>query len=150
MKEKTKNWYKKKKISLLMFICKIWLNSETINKLVCWCAIGRGVMTRIHQNSSSAISRFKKKKDVLICVTKSLLDDVMHCGQCHGSGAEKSLSVCSLFYHFKCLQLLALIKTHDLGILHWVKFTVNKTVYASVLNNPHCCTCQNLDQKLRH
>lgn len=27
--------YKKKKISLLMFICKIWLNSETINKLVC-------------------------------------------------------------------------------------------------------------------
>ena len=56
--------------------------------------------------------------------------------QCHGSGAGKKVSlsvgVSSLFYHFKCLQLLALIKkkkkkkTHDLGILHSVKFTVNK------------------------
>lgn len=29
-----------------------------------------------------------------------------------------SVSVSSLFYHFKCLQLLALIKTRDLEILH--------------------------------
>lgn len=48
-------------------------------------------------------------------------DDVIHCG--HNSGAETSLcvSVSSLFYHFRCLQLLALIKkkpTHNLIQLH--------------------------------
>lgn len=32
------------------------------------------------------------------------------------------------------------MKTHDLGLLHQVKFTVTEEVHASVLNNPYCCT----------
>lgn len=97
-------------------------------------------MSRLHQNSISGISRFKIR-GVLICVSNSCR--IISCAVDNVTALKLECLPQCLFCHFRCLQLLARIKTHGLGILHQVNVTLNKTVYASVLNNLHCCTFEN-------
>lgn len=125
----------------------IWDVSETITGLDS-CAIGRGVIR------TAVVLRLDFTKRgmfwfgfflhfiiifyFIFFVVTSWQDDIIHCGQCHSSRFGKVsllVSAVCLFYHFQCLQLLALIKKTHLGILHWVKFIVNNTVYAFVLNS---------------